>query len=50
MSDDQKDRKDEDGHDLDPEPLDIDLEDVKNAFPHGDNPHPPSESEVQVPG
>lgn len=35
---------------IDPEPLDIDLEDVADALPHGKNPHPPSESDVQVPG
>lgn len=58
MTDDQQRTADEaapqpepfDPEPLDPEPLDIDVQDVVDALPHGDNPHPPSESGVQVPG
>ena len=35
---------------FEPEPLEAGIEDIPKAFPHGDNPHPPSESGVQVPG
>ena len=31
---------------LDPEPLAADLEDVVKAFPHGENEHPPSETDA----
>ncbi len=30
--------------------LDIDVEDVIDAFPHGTNEHPPSEADSQAPG
>lgn len=30
--------------------LDIDVDDVIEAFPHGRNDHPPSESDAQAPG
>jgi len=39
----------EDDDDLHPEPLDMGIEDLPDALPHGDNSHPPSEADAPAP-
>ncbi len=42
------DARDRDQH-IDPEPLDVDVEDVFDAFPEGEPPVPPSEAQAPAP-
>lgn len=35
---------------VEPEALDMDVEDLPKVFPHGDNPTPPSKADAPAPG